>query len=78
MSGLAQFPRLTEERIRRTLATDVRAIRSASLPDGPAEPTIAAISRVRHESGCESTDHLRTKTVELSAPQRSTMDTSDK
>jgi 2-polyprenyl-6-methoxyphenol hydroxylase-like FAD-dependent oxidoreductase len=31
LAGLARFPRLSEEAIRRTLAADVRAIRSASL-----------------------------------------------
>ena len=33
LAGLARFPRLSEEVIRRTLAADVRAIRSASLVD---------------------------------------------
>jgi 2-polyprenyl-6-methoxyphenol hydroxylase-like FAD-dependent oxidoreductase len=31
LAGLARFPRLSEEAIRRPLAADVRAIRSASL-----------------------------------------------
>jgi 2-polyprenyl-6-methoxyphenol hydroxylase-like FAD-dependent oxidoreductase len=33
LAGLARFPRLSEEVIHRTLAADVRAIRSASLVD---------------------------------------------
>jgi 2-polyprenyl-6-methoxyphenol hydroxylase-like FAD-dependent oxidoreductase len=32
LAGLARFPRLSEEGIRRALATEVRAVRSASLP----------------------------------------------
>ena len=31
LAGLARFPRLSEDAIRRTLAADVQAIRSASL-----------------------------------------------
>ena len=31
LAGLARFPRLSDEAIRRALATDIRAIRSASL-----------------------------------------------
>jgi hypothetical protein len=33
LAGLARFPRLSEEGIRRALAADVRTIRSASLLD---------------------------------------------
>jgi hypothetical protein len=33
LAGLAQFPRLSEEGIRRALAADVRTVRSASLLD---------------------------------------------
>jgi hypothetical protein len=32
LAGLAQFPRLSEEGIRRALATDVAAVKSAFLP----------------------------------------------
>ena len=35
LAGLARFPSLSEEGIRRALATDVRAIRSASMLGDP-------------------------------------------
>ena len=51
LTGLARFPRLSEEAIRRPLATDIRAIRSASLLRRRALSTAAATDRAGR-SGC--------------------------
>jgi hypothetical protein len=59
----------------------VSGIRLAAHSAGAVDLFVAAIDaepEVCRESGAETTDQLRTTAPELSAPQRSTMNTSDK